>query len=189
MPKVRPKDVTPEVAVSPTLSLFARPGSVGVQTRRVAILAADGCDGVAVQALAERLAKAGAVPRIVGLTLGAVETQSGDPLEVDTSVETTPAVLYDAVAIPDGEQAARTLAAAGPVLEFLKDQYRHCKTILAAGSALAVLRAAGVPDALPDGRPDPGVVTGKADEAMAATFLAALTKHRHFDRETDPPRV
>ncbi|MEO5821379.1 MAG: catalase, partial [Vicinamibacteraceae bacterium] len=189
MPKVRPQDVKPEVAVSPTLSLFARPGSTGVQTRRVAILVADGCDGVAAQALAERLTKEGAVPRFVGLMLGAVEALSGEPLEVDTSFEATPAVLYDAVAIPDGEQAARTLAAAGPALEFLKDQYRHCKPILAAGAAASLLRAAGIPDALPDGKPDPGLLVGAAGEAIVDKFLAALAKHRHFERETDPPRV
>ena len=90
MPKVRPDDVTPEVTASPSLSLFARPGSAGVQTRRVAILVADGCDGVAVQALAERLSREGAVPRFVGLSLGAVEALSGEPLEVDTSIEATP---------------------------------------------------------------------------------------------------
>jgi catalase len=189
MPKVRRVDVTPEVAVSPSLSLFARPGSAGVRTRRVAILVADGCDGVAVQALAARLSREGAVPRIVGLSLGAVDALSGEALEVDTSIEATPAVLYDAVAIPDGEQAARTLAAAGPVLEFVKDHYRHCKPILAAGASLAVLQAAGIPDALPDGQADPGLLTGAADEAIVDRFLTALGKHRHFERETDPPRV
>jgi catalase len=52
-----------------------------------------------------------------------------------------------------------------------------------------VLRAAGIPDALPDGRPDPGLLTGEAGEAIVATFLTALAKHRHFERETDPPLV
>ena len=189
MPKVRPDDVTPEITVSPTLSLFARPGSVGVQTRRVAILVADGCDGVAVQALAGRLSREGAVPRIVGLSLGAVEAMSGEPLDVDTSIEATPGVLYDAVAIPDGQRAADALAMAGPALEFLKDQYRHCKAILAAGAGAGVLRAAGIPDALPDGQPDPGLLTGEAGEAIVASFLSALARHRHFERETDPPRV
>jgi catalase len=189
MPKVRPDDVTPEVTVSSSLSLFARPGTVGVQTRKVAILVADGCDGVAVKALAERLTTEGAVPRLVGLKLGAVETLAGDPLEVDTSIEATPGVLYDAVALPDGERAAKALAAAGPALEFLKDQYRHCKPILAAGASASVLKAASIPDTLPDGGPDPGLIVGAAGEAIIASFLTALAKHRHFERETDPPRV
>ena len=47
MPKVLTRDVTPEVTVSPALSLFARPGDGSIRTRRVAILVADGCDGEA----------------------------------------------------------------------------------------------------------------------------------------------
>ena len=47
MPKVMTRDVTPEVSVSPALSLFARPGDGSIRTRRVAILVADGCDGAA----------------------------------------------------------------------------------------------------------------------------------------------
>ena len=52
MPKVLTTDVTPEVSVSPALSLFARPGDGSIRTRRVAILVADGCDGDAVTAVA-----------------------------------------------------------------------------------------------------------------------------------------
>ena len=66
MPKVRPKDVKPEVSASPALSLFARPGDGGIRSRRVAILVADGCDGAPLVALAERLTAEGAVPRFVG---------------------------------------------------------------------------------------------------------------------------
>ena len=47
MPKVMTRKVTPEVSVSPALSLFARPGDGSIRTRRVAILVADGCDGEA----------------------------------------------------------------------------------------------------------------------------------------------
>src|SRR4029434_9339320 len=45
MPKVLTRAVTPEVSVSPALSLLARPGDGSIRTRRVAILVADGCDG------------------------------------------------------------------------------------------------------------------------------------------------
>ena len=44
--------ITPEVTVSPALSLFARPGDGSIHARRVAILVADGCDGAALVALA-----------------------------------------------------------------------------------------------------------------------------------------
>ena len=54
MPKVMTREVTPEVSVSQALSLFARAGDGSVRTR-VAVLVADGCDGEALVALADRL--------------------------------------------------------------------------------------------------------------------------------------
>ena len=98
-------------------------------------------------------------------------------------------MLFDAVVVPDGAAGGEALAAAGPALEFLKDQYRHCKPILALGAAPALLRAAGIPDALPSGSPIPACSTGEAGEAIVEAFLGALAQHRHFERETDPPRV
>ena len=159
MPKVLTRNVTPEVSVSPALSLFARPGDGSIRTRRVAILVADGCDGPPLVALADRLTSEGAVPRFVSTTLGAVEPADGDAIEVDVSLEAAPAVLYDALVLPDGAEAVTALRADGRTLEFIKDQYRHCKPILAVGASDQLLAACGIDRALPDGQPDPGVIT------------------------------
>jgi catalase len=189
MPKVMTADVTPEVSVSSGLSLFARPGDGSIRTRRVAILVADGCDGASLVALADRLRSEGAVPRFVSTTLGAVQPSEGDAIEVDVSQEAAPAVLYDALVLPDGTEAINALGADGRTLEFIKDQYRHCKPILALGVSDQLLSACGIETALPDGQPDPGVLT-TPDASMASEgFIAAIAKHRHFARETDPPRV
>ena len=189
MPKVMTRDVTPEVSVSPALSLFARPGDGSIRTRRVAILVADGCDGTPLVALADRLTSEGAVPRFVSTTLGAVQPADGDAIEVDISLEAGPAVLYDAVVLPDGAEAVDALRADGRTLEFIKDQYRHCKSILAVGASEQLLTACGIDPALPDGQPDPGVITTADASTAAEEFIAAIAKHRHFARETDPPRV
>jgi catalase len=188
MPRAIQREVTPEVTASAALSLFARPGDGSVRARKVAFLVADGCDAAAVRALAERLAAEGAVPRLLGPRIGAVETMSGETLDADASIETTPSVLYDGVVLPDGAAAVKALGANGQVLEFVKDQYRHCKTMLAFGAGAEVLRAAGIPEALPDGTADPGVIAD-ATGAGSDLFIQALAKHRHFARETDPPRV
>src|SRR3954470_16653153 len=188
MPKALAGTATPEVTASAALSLFARPGDGSIRTRKVAFLLAGGCDAVPVRALARRLAAAGAVPRFLGPRIGALEAMSGEILDADASVEATPSVLYDAVVLPDGAAAVQALLANGQALEFVKDQYRHCKTILAFGGAAAILRAAGIPETLPDGTADPGLVVD-ATGAGPDVFIAALAKHRHFARETDPPRV
>ena len=55
----------------------------------------------------------------------------------------------------------------------------------------ALLEGAGIWTELPDGDPDPGVLHREGREIGKALepFVAALVKHRHFERETDPPRV
>ncbi|KAG1435925.1 hypothetical protein G6F57_020900 [Rhizopus arrhizus] len=61
LPRAIAEPPKPEVEVSPTLSLTARPGDGGVATRKVAILVAEGVDGAAVSAVADALIKAGVV--------------------------------------------------------------------------------------------------------------------------------
>jgi catalase len=189
MPKVLTQDVTPEVSVSPALSLFARPGDGSIRTRRVAILVADGCDAEMVTALADRLTDEGAVPRFVSTTLGSVQPRTGDEIEVDVSLEAAPAVLYDALIVPDGTEAIEALRADGRTLEFIKDQYRHCKPILVLGAGDQLLKACGIDRTLPNGQPDPGVLVSSDPGTAANDLVTAIAKHRHFDRETDPPRV
>jgi catalase len=187
MPKVR-KDCTPEVTESPALSLTSRPGNGGIQGKRIALLIADGVDGAALQSLAGELLAIGTVPRFVGSQLGAVQSTTGE-LQVETSIEATPSVLFDAVVLAVNQDGASALSSDGRVLEFLKDQYRHCKPILALGEAEALLSAAGIPTILPNGRPDPGLIVAAKGETGTEEFIAALRRHRHFERETDPPRV
>ena len=189
MPKVRPDDITPEVSASPALSLFFRPGDGGIAARRVALLVADGCRGQELRALADRLTAEGAVPRFVGPLLGAVASADGNAIEVDLGLNVAPSVLFDAVVLPAGADAVAQLQADGRALEFIKDQYRHCKPLLALGEGTELLDACGIDRTLPDGPNDPGVLVGGSAKATADAFLAALAKHRHFARETDPPRV
>jgi catalase len=189
MPKVLQAQVTPEVTTSPSLSLFARPGEGGIRTRRVAILVADGVDGDALRAIAVRLASGGAVARFVGPRLGAAESVNGDAIEIDVPMAAAPSVLFDGLILPDGADAISRLTADGRALEFVKDQYRHCKPILVTGAASQLLHKAGIPLKLPNGQADPGLLLGQSLDVSAEAFIDALAGHRHFARETDPPLV
>src|SRR6185295_9798591 len=144
MPKVLRKPVKPEVATSPALSLMARPGDGSIRARRVALLVADGVKIGELQSIADRLAADGAVPRFLASRLGAVSGNDGATLQVDGSVEALPSVLFDAVVLPDGADAVDALAKDGRAIEFVKDQYRHCKPILALGAASALIERAGI---------------------------------------------
>ncbi len=83
------------------------------------------------------------------------------------------------------------LAGLGQATEFIVNQFRHGKTILALGSSEAMLPMAGVQLALPSGEPDPGVVIGAGDRVGDALdrLIEAVGRHRHPARETDPPMV
>jgi catalase len=177
----------PETIKSPTLSLLARPGDGGIATRKVAILIAPGVDGKGALAVRDALAAAGAVPRLVAVRLGRVESSTGDALEPDGTLETMPSCTFDAAVVPDGLEAAQLLSELGHALEFVKDQYRHCKAILAIGAGHAVLDRAGIPAEADD----PALIRAAAGARESATkaFKSAIGKHRNWDRATDPPLV
>ncbi|GAA4325626.1 catalase HPII [Pigmentiphaga soli] len=191
LPRALERPAKPEVTVSPPLSLTARPGDGNIRTRKIALLAAPGLDGESLSRLQAALVEAGAVPRLVAAHVGPVPTAAGDSLDADASLENTPAVLFDALVLPDGEAAIDDLAGQGRALEFVRDTYRHCKTILALGAGHALLDDAAIPSELPDGSADPGLVFGQPGEldAALAAFVKAVARHRHPERDRDPPLV
>jgi len=191
LPRVLDVPTAPEVDRSPALSLFARPGDGGIRTRKIAVLIADGIEGAPVAELVSVLVRAGAVPRLVASRLGRCTAADGTVFEADASLENSPGVLFDALVLPDGLPGVEWLAQDGHTMEFVKDQYRHCKTILAFGASQALLTEAGIPGMLPDGSSDPGLIMADAADATDAglAFIAAVGMHRHLARETDPPLV
>ena len=189
LPPAQPRALEPpvksEVDVSAPLSLFAFPGDGGVAGRRVALMVADGVDARAMQAACDALVGAGAAPRYIGARLGKVKAKAGSPIEIEATLETMPSPMWDAVVI-DG--SADALAQVGAAVEFVKEQFRHCKTMLVLGAAPALLAAAGI-----DGPADSGFIdaSGQGAGAKAAidAFIKAAGRHKHYEREKDPSPV
>jgi len=192
MPRALERTPRPEVRVSPALSMLARPGDGTIRTRKVAVLLADGVAGASLLAVREALRGAGAMVRLLASRLGAYETEEGDLLQAEATLENEPAPLWDALVLPDGAEGVEVLAQDGRAAEFVKDQYRHCKPILVLGASMSLLEGAGASAMLDDGTPDPGVVVveprGDAGKG-AKRFVEALARHRHWEREKDPPAV
>lgn len=191
MPRALAHPAKPEITVSPSLSLTARPGDGSIKGRKVALLVAPGVLAQSVVQVQKALFGAGAVPRLVAPRIGAVKADGGKVLQADASLENEPGFLFDALVLPDGQAAVDALAQDGHTMEFIKDQYRHGKTILALGASKSLLAQAGVLLTLADGKPDPGLIVAAADHLKVATdaFIAGVACHRHPERETDPPRV
>ncbi len=192
LPRALAEPVAPEVTRSPALSLMARPGAGGIATRKIAMLVAAGVNGAPLAAMKQALTDAGAVVVVVAPRIGKVQTADGSALEADGSLENSPSVLFDAVILPDGEPAVTALGKLGHTIDFVAHAYRHGKTLLALGASSALLEMAGVSAELLDGSADPGVLSvasGQDTQAGLDAFIQAVGKHRHPERETDPPMV
>ncbi len=185
MPKALAQPAKPEVTQSAALSLTALPGDGGIRSRSVAILVADGVDGESVSAAQAALRSAGATVHLIAPRLGAVKPAKGKPFDATGTLENSAPVLFDGLVLPDGAAGVSALGSHAEVVDFIANQYRHGKTILAIGASKVLLERAGVSATLSGGKADPGVVMGgaaKADHAVV-DFIAALGKHRHPERE------
>ena len=189
MPRAMPNPPAPEFKKSGALSLLALPGECGIQTRQVALLVADGVHHASLAALQKALTAEGAVLHFVGPRVGNFSTADGaGMIEANKSLENSPSVLFDAIVLPDGADAVQALSKDGHTMEFLKDAFRHCKTILSLGASDALLDQAGVLE-LTD--KDPGMLWCESGdvEGTIPAFIAAIAAHRHPTRDTDPPKI
>ena len=191
MPRALAHPQAPELTHSPALSLMARPGQTGVVAKKVAVLIAPGVVSKSVLAVHKALLDAGAVPKFVAPRIGAVKTADGNTLTADASLENEPGFLFDALVLPDGDAAVAVLAKDAHTMEFICNQYRHCKTILVLGSSVSLTDMAGASATLPSGAADPGMIfeAGMNTQKCIDDFLAAMVLHRHFIRESNPPAV
>ena len=185
MPKALAHPTAPEVTTSAALSLMALPGDGGIRTRSVAILVADGVDGKSVATAQAALRAAGAQVHLIAPRLGPVKPASGEPLEATGTLENSPPVLFDGVVLPDGAAGVKALGGYIEVMDFISNQHRHGKTLLALGASKALIEQAGVSPTLASGEADPGIVIGAAAKAAPAVadFITALGRHRHPERE------
>ncbi|MFN7123428.1 MAG: catalase, partial [Hydrogenophaga sp.] len=198
MPPAQPKAIDIDIELdahtdldgSPGLSLFSRPGETGAGGRRVAVLINDGVDVSALGTLKNALSNAGIVPRWISARLGEVATSDGRQVAVEGTLEAMPSVLWDAVVVMAAGSSMNPEPVDRQLAEFLKDQYRHCKPMLLLGWTSDQLAHLGLPASLPDGTEDTAlVVSGALDDDALDDFISAVSLHRHFERESDPPKV
>ena len=183
MPTVLSQPPQAEVTRSRRLSMHAFPGEGGIRLRRVAIAVAPGSDGQQVAAIQRRLLEEGAVPRLVAPRIGELRDAAGAVIDADASFENEAGVLFDALVVPDGAEAATLLAADPRAMQAVRDQYVHCKPMLLFGAGASLLDAAGL---RPEGE-DPALLRDRTlDEGLDA-FVEALAQHRFWEREPPMP--
>lgn len=147
-----------------------------IKTRKVAILAANGVDGAAIDAMRKALAAEGAHAKLLGPTSAPVKTADGKTLAVDASMEGMPSVIFDAVFVPGGAASIKALSGDGVALHYVLEAYKHLKAIALHGEAkqlqdLLKLEA------------DAGLLQGKDVPGLTKPFFAAIGQHRVWARE------
>ena len=162
------------VSQSPALSQAnLLPGNI--KTRKVAILAANGVDGAAIDALKQALAAEGAHAKLLGPTSAPVKTADGKALPVDASMEGMPSVVFDAVYVPGGAASIKALSGDGVALHYVLEAYKHLKAIALHGEAKQLLDVLHL-------QADEGLLVLKDAKDFKA-FFAAIGQHRVWARE------
>lgn len=161
----------------------------GILSRRVAILVADGIDGLSVTPLRDALQRESAIVELLGPVDGKVRCADGNELPVDRAMTTMASVVYDAVVVPDGAEA---LTSDGYAVHFLAEAYKHAKPVGVLGTGVDLLARAQLPALSPEGGDlveFSGLVAqparGAAGQPFITAFTAAIAAHRHFDRLVD----
>ncbi|RJS60830.1 catalase [Bacillus sp. PK3_68] len=150
-------------------------------TRKVAVLAADGFDNLTVEPLMQALKGAGVHPEIVSNHVGMVTSADGQQQEAKHSFLTSDPVIFDAVYVAGGKASVEQIKGNPKAAEFIKDAFKHFKTVGAAAEGGELLIIAGVQSGS-----DPGVVIAhdpKELEAFSKSFITALAEHRHWSRQ------
>jgi catalase len=123
---------------SPALSQ-ANTAMDSIQSRKVAVLVADGVEAGPITALTEALRGRGAVPELLAPVNGAVRTSTGEELAVDRAINTMASVLYDAVVVGGGADAVTTLGADGYAMHFIAEAIKHAKPVAAVGASATLV--------------------------------------------------
>ena len=175
-----------KLPIEASAALSMEPTGGGIQTRKIAILVADGVETGAMKIVQQALLEAGAICKVVGPHLGFVATSSGQQLAVDFTTSNTSSVMFDAVLVPSGATSARTLATNGDAVHFVLEAFKHCKTICVIGEGVELLRTLGISAPGPDMPAVAGVLVGKSEPTarvqLGQDFVAAIGRHRHWSR-------
>ena len=177
---------------SPALSM-TNSAKGGITTRKVAILAGDGVNDADLNGMKKALIEAGAQAKIVAPRLGILTSAKGAQLHIDFSFLTSSSVLFDAVFIPGGDKSIQALQQEDDAVEFVKEAYKHCKTLAATGAGGRFVRmaclgrdTAGVSEQEGNQKTeDEGLIIGKEHDirSVASQFINAMARHRHWARE------
>jgi catalase len=186
----QPKKFTGKPVISPALSMINNNPGIAAG-RKIAILAADGCDEAVVASIKKALLDAGVQAKIVAPHAGTIVGEGGKELDVDHGINTVVSVLFDGVVMPGGEASTKVLAKDPRVADFLNETYKHLKAIMLCGTDADFLNSTQVGKSQvsinePSTVPEQGVVIAMRPSAAAKAagdYIKALAAHKAWNRK------
>ena len=172
-PAVAPRDLPPSPALSQVAS---RQGSL--RGRVVAVLLADGFSQLLLERLRKALMTSGAKPTLVAARVAGARDDAGQQCAADAALSAAPSCLFDAVVVLGGAEGATALTRGSAAADWVRDAWRHLKTIGHDASSLALLQAAGIGT-------DEAVVALTSQRSVEA-FVASASRGKHLAREGAP---
>ena len=180
----QPRDSKNSLKPSRELSIVLSAGpKTAIRTRKIAILAADGCDDADLNMMLQALTAEGAQAKIVAPRLGYLQTADGTAVKIHFSLLTSTSVLFDAVYVPGGEKSVAALKRDPFALEFVLEAYKHAKAIAASGAGTQLVEQPGIPDVSDSDDAAVVVAASSLSKAMVSKFFQAIGKHRNWQRE------
>ncbi|QQK81981.1 catalase [Salicibibacter cibi] len=144
------------------------------QTRKVAIIIAEGYDGQKVEAIIDALAAAGVEPRVLSDKLGPITGVNDSKVESVHTFQTDASVAFDAVYV-DGGKNADAMFERGAT-KFMRQAFEHFKPIAATNEGLVWLKNVNLADGM-------GVVQGDNNTDFVQPFIEAIAAHRFWERQ------
>lgn len=176
-----------------------------IETRRVAIIIADGYDPVAYNGIVAALKAAKAVPYTIGPKRRPLTPAggSGEGATPDHHLEGMRSTMFDSIFIPGGAESIKTLRKNGRALHWVREAFGHLKTIGAVGEAVEFVKDAcqlpGVEFSASSAVTDSyGVVTisqvqpnsfkeafkiAKDSSDFVDAYFYNISQHKNFERE------
>ena len=160
-----------------------KPSIVG---RKVAVLLAGGVDSKAIDVVRNAVEAGGATIKLIAPRLGEIKDTNGNTVAVDHSLPTVASVLFDAVFIPGGKASVAALCADANAVLFVKEAYKHGKTIAASDDGALLMAIAARSAGKADGKfAGPGIIAGSGKSVSGAfvkNFIEAIAQHRFAER-------
>ncbi|KAI7458769.1 Catalase-1 [Hortaea werneckii] len=124
-----------------------QPKEPTIESRRVAIIIADGYDAVAYNGILGALKGAKALPYTIGprrspIYAAGEDKSSGKGVKPDHNLEGMRSTMFDSIFVPGGVDSIATLRKNGRALHWVREAYAHLKAIGATGEAVDFIRDA-----------------------------------------------